>query len=64
MNINLNNISNISDILAIPLFLVLSIYFYKLENKSQLEYVLFLFAILGFVLDSFFTYLFLSKKHK
>jgi len=62
MNIKLNNISNIADILAIPFFLLLSIYFYKLENKTQLEYILFLFSLSGFILDLFFTYLFLSKK--
>lgn len=62
MNIKLNNISNIADILAIPFFLLLSIYFYRLENKTQLEYILFLFSLSGFILDLFFTYLFLSKK--
>ena len=46
------------DILAIPFFALLIFYFYNVENKSMLEYVLFFFSISGFVLDIFYTYVF------
>jgi hypothetical protein len=57
------HLSHYGDILAIPFFGLLISYFYGIENKSPMEYVLFTFSILGFVLDIFYTYLFykLSK---
>lgn len=58
----INKISHIGDILAIPFFALLCIYFYRIENKTQLEYILFSFSISGFILDILFTYLFLTKK--
>jgi len=51
---------NYGDILAIPLFALLVYYFYNIENKSTLEYILFSFAVLGFIVDSLFTIIFLS----
>ena len=51
---------NYGDILAIPLFALLVYYFYHIENKSTLEYILFGFAIIGFVVDTLFSYIFLS----
>jgi hypothetical protein len=63
MKINNNNIinhlCNYGDILAIPLFALLVYYFYHIENKSTLEYILFFFAIIGFVVDTVFSYIFL-----
>lgn len=58
---NLQNISHYGDILAIPFFLALSIYFHKIENKTFFEYLLYLFSISGFLLDSYFTYLFYTS---
>ena len=58
---NLQNISHYGDILAIPFFLALSIYFHKIENKTFFEYILYIFSISGFLLDSYFTYLFYSS---
>ena len=58
--ININHYAHYGDILAIPFFLLLSIYFYKKNKKTLLEYILFLFAISGFILDSIFTYIYLS----
>jgi len=58
----INNISHYGDILAIPFFGLLTIYFYNLKNKTLLEYLLLLFSLAGFILDSFFTYLFFYKK--
>ena len=58
------NINHYGDILAIPLFGLSSIYFYNIENKTVIEYILLLFSVAGFILDIFFTYLFLTTKNK
>ena len=54
---------NYGDILAIPLFALLVYYFYNIENKSTIEYVLFYFSIIGVIVDTVFTYIFLSDFH-
>lgn len=62
MNNNIiNNLIHYGDILAIPFFALLVIYFYNIKNKSITEYVLFYFSILGFLLDILFTYIFISN---
>lgn len=58
-----NNLSHYGDIIAIPFFAMLVIYFYNIQNKSTIEYILLLFSISGFLLDIIYTYLFLFK-HK
>ena len=55
---NTQNLSHYGDILAIPFFGLLVLYFYGIENKSPMEYVLFTFSALGFIFDIFYTYLF------
>ncbi len=64
MNLNLNkeNMSHIGDILAIPFFLLLIIYFYQKKTPTQLEQLFLLFAIAGFALDSYFTYIYFYTK--
>lgn len=57
----INNISHIGDILAIPFFALLCLYFYRIENKTPMEYILLLFSIGGFVLDILFTYLYFFR---
>jgi hypothetical protein len=57
------NLSHYGDILAIPFFALLSFYFYNIEEKSPLEYLLFAFSLSGFILDIFYTHLFLRKKN-
>jgi hypothetical protein len=57
MNIVMN-IVHYADILAIPLFLLLTIYFYRKNNRTFIENILLLFAVSGFVLDSYFSYQF------
>ena len=64
MQINANNLSHYGDILAIPLFILLSVYFYKIEHKSPIEYVLFGFSLAGFILDCLYTYLYLTRRKK
>jgi len=58
---NYNNLSHYGDILAIPFFALLIKYFHNIKNKSRMEYILFYFSIAGFILDIFYTYLFLYK---
>lgn len=53
------NLSHYDDILAIPFWGLLIMYFYNITQKSILEYVLLLFSISGFVLDILYTYIFL-----
>ena len=56
----IKNCSHYGDILAIPFFALLAIYFYNIEHKSIIEYVLLCFSISGFILDIFYTYVFFS----
>jgi len=59
----MKNLSHIGDILAIPFFLLLTIYFYKIINKTPLEWILFIFVIIGLIADLFFTYIFFVYKN-
>ena len=52
--------SHYGDMLAIPFFALLVIYFYNIEHKSIIEYVLLCFSISGVILDILYTYIFLS----
>jgi len=58
----IRNLSHYGDILAIPFFAWLTIYFYIIENKDSTEYILLFFSFSGFVLDILYTYLFLTSK--
>ena len=60
MNIT-QNLSHYGDILAIPFFGLFVLYFYGIENKSPIEYVLLTFSAMGFILDIFYTYLFYKR---
>ena len=60
----INNSSHYGDILAIPFFALLVYYFYIIQDKSIIEYILFYFSICGFVLDILYTYMFLSRTKK
>ena len=51
---------HIGDVLAIPFFLLLTYYFHTMENKTPLEWVLYLFSITGAVIDSIFTYYYVN----
>lgn len=54
----IQNSSHYGDVLAIPFFALLVNYFYSIECKSILEYLLLWFSISGFVLDIVYTYIF------
>ena len=56
----IDNLSHFGDILAIPFFAGLVIYFYNIQDKSIIEYILLWFSISGLILDILYTYLFLS----
>jgi hypothetical protein len=53
-------INHIGDIFAIPFFILGASYFYNIENKNKLEYMLLFFNIAGALFDGTFTYLFLQ----
>jgi hypothetical protein len=59
---DIQNLSNYADILAIPFFLALVVYFYNKKNKTIFENMLFFFAISGLILDTVFTCMFLRFK--
>ena len=61
LNNFIKNCSHYGDILAIPFFALLVIYFYNIEHKSIIEYLLLCFSISGFTLDIFYTYIFMSR---
>jgi hypothetical protein len=54
----IKNISHIGDIIAIPFFIALIYYFYNINDKNYIEYILFLFSIGGLLADLLFTYIF------
>ena len=56
------NIIHIADVLAIPLFLLIIIYFSKKKNKNIIEYILLLFGICGFIVDIWFTIYYIIMK--
>ena len=58
----MNNISHTADILAIPFFALSVIYFYNIENKSNLEYLWLFWSVGGLVLDILFTHQFLYRE--
>ena len=58
----MKDLSHIGDILAIPFFLWLSLYFYEIENKTYTEYALMIFVISGFILDALFTFMYFRNR--
>ena len=60
LNDIMENLSSYGDILAIPFFLLLTIYFYNIEKRSVTENILLLFSIVGLVADILFTILFFT----
>ncbi len=56
----IKNLDRYGDILAIPFFILLSFYFYKIKNKTILEYILLVFSIGGAIADIIFTIYFIN----
>ena len=61
MDLDYINISHYGDILAIPFFLIIFIYFYKMKRKTTLEYIIMLFIFICFIGDILFTILFIKR---
>jgi hypothetical protein len=59
MKYNLLNLCHIGDMVAIPFFIVSTYYFYNIENKNNIENVLFFFSISGLVFDILYTFIFI-----
>jgi RsiW-degrading membrane proteinase PrsW (M82 family) len=55
------DVSHWADIAAIPLFFLLSLYFYRIPYKTPLEWVLFAFSLTGLCADILFTYSFMTS---
>lgn len=55
-------IVHIADILAIPFFILLTNYFHRKKNRTIQERILFLFGIIGTILDISFTLFYFYKK--
>ena len=53
--------ANYADIAAIPMFLLFINYFRKIKNKTNMEKILYFFSIVGFILDTIFTFLKLQQ---
>ena len=47
---------SLADVLAIPMFLLMVIYFMNKKDRTNVENVLYLFGICGLLIDSYFTY--------
>ena len=56
----MNNLVHYGDILAIPFFILSSIYFFRIKNKKIVEYILLIFSVIGVVVDLFFSLQFLK----
>lgn len=55
--LNLQNLCHYADILAIPLFFLTFWYIYNLKNKTLIEYLIMLFGLSGFIMDTIFVFL-------
>tara|TARA_Y100000591_G_scaffold66045_2_gene54648 strand:+ start:17181 stop:17378 length:198 start_codon:yes stop_codon:yes gene_type:complete len=61
MNYILDNLCHYADFLAIPYFLLLTIYFLRIKDKSIIEYILLSFSISGLVFDTIFSGMYCYK---
>ena len=55
-----NKLAHYGDIIAIPFFIITFIYFFNIENKTYLEYLIMTFIFIALVCDILFTYLYLT----
>jgi hypothetical protein len=61
---NITTASHVGDILAIPLFLLLTIYLWGIPRKTPVEWLLLAFAASGLILDTIFTVNFLTTRQE
>lgn len=58
----LNKVAHYGNLFAIPFFIITLIYFYKINNKTLLEYAIMIFILIALLFDVYCSILFLSKK--
>jgi len=56
-----DHIENYADVLAIPCFALLSYYFLRIPQKTFVEILLTIFAVVGLVADTYFTVRFVGR---
>lgn len=56
-----NNLAHYGDLLAIPFFIITIYYFYLIERKTLLEWIIIVFLVICLLGDILFSYIFLSK---
>ena len=56
-----NNLAHYGDLLAIPFFIITIYYFYLIERKTLLEWIIIAFLVICLLGDILFSYIFLSK---
>lgn len=56
-----NNLVHYGDMLAIPFFFITFIYFYRIDNKTLLEILIMVFALIGFLFDALATIIYKLK---
>ena len=57
-----NKLAHYGDMIAIPFFIITLIYFFNIENKTNLEYLIILFLTIALICDVVFTYIFMISK--
>jgi len=60
MNRFVEKLTHIGDILAIPFFILSTIYFYYIEDKTNLELLLFLFSLACLIIDITFSFFYIK----
>jgi hypothetical protein len=58
----LNKLAHYGDLLAIPFFILILIYFSQKEHKTLVEKLIMLFIALTLVADLLFSFIFLTSK--
>ncbi len=62
MNTFLKSSGHYGDIVAIPFFLLLTVYMNNIPDKTDTEWLLFIFGIGGLILDILFTWIWIMIK--
>jgi len=57
-----NKLAHYGDMILIPFFIITLIYFFNIENKTNLEYLIILFLTITLICDVVFTYIFMTSK--
>ena len=56
-----DNFAHYADILEIPFFFLMFIYFARKSYTTHLENMLLIFSLIGLIVDTYFTWQFLTK---